>query len=107
MQKTTIVQGEICHVQERVTKNGKKYFEYQLETESEKGKRLGYIKSWEDRGYKKGDKVLAGAFENSYLWNGKVLTTIDLLAKEEEKLRFAALGINPSAMTQEQKKMKL
>lgn len=107
MQKTTIVQGEICHAQQRVTKNGKVYYEYQLESETEKGKRLGYVKSWEDRGYKKGDKVLAGAFENSSLWNGEVLTNTVLLAKEEEKMRFSALGINPSAMTQDQKKMKL
>lgn len=107
MQKITIVQGEICHAQEKITKNGKKYYEYQLETESDKGKRLGYVKSWDDRGYKKGDKVLCAAYENSFLWNGKILTTIDLLAKEEEKMRFSALGINPAAMTQEQKKMKL
>lgn len=107
MKKITIVEGEICHAQERITKNGKIYYEYQLESESEKGKKLGYVKAWEDRGYKKGDKVLAAAYENSFLWNGKVMTTIDLLAKEEEKMRFSALGINSAAITQDQKKMKL
>lgn len=107
MKKTTIVQGEICHAQEKITKNGKKYYEYQLETESDKGKRLGYVKSWDDRGYKKGDKILAAAFENAALWNGKVITSIDLLSAEDEKIRFSALGINPAAITQDQKKMKL
>lgn len=107
MKKITIVEGEICHVQERITKNGKKYFEYQLETDSDKGKRLGYVKSWEDRGFKKGDKIMAGAFENSALWNGEVMTSTVLLSAEEEKIRFSSLGINPAAMTQEQKKMKL
>lgn len=93
MQKLVLVLGKVVHVTEKETKNGKKFYTYQIESESDKGKRLGDVLSWEKRDFKNGDDVKVVCFENNRVWKDKVYQDLILLSPDKEKKELTAFGV--------------
>lgn len=96
MKKMLIVSGTIATVVEKVTKQNKKYFVYQVESLTSDGtKVIDKINDWDNRGFKVGQNVLACAFEQVQIWKEKIIKSFTLTKPEIEKEIFASLGIMP------------
>lgn len=94
MEKCLLVSGEVVFSKMGATKNGKAFYAYQIEsTNSERGKQVGWIKSWVDRKYTVGQNIMAAAWESVRIWNDKIISEIILLKPEEEINVLTMLGI--------------
>lgn len=104
MKKLVLVLGKVVHVTEKETAKGKKYYIYQVESESDRGKSLGNVISWEKRDFKNGDDVKVVCFENNRIWNEKVYTDTIMLSADREKKELTAFAVT---FNQPQTKMKV
>jgi hypothetical protein len=96
MKKILIVSGTVATASEKLTKAGKKYYVYQVESMTKDGmKVIDKVNDWENRGLKVGEKVLACAFEQVQIWKEKIIKSFTLTSPEIEKEIFAFLGIVP------------
>ncbi|PKN53389.1 MAG: hypothetical protein CVU55_01845 [Deltaproteobacteria bacterium HGW-Deltaproteobacteria-13] len=107
MNTLLIVQGLVTLAKEDETKNKKKVFKYQIESNGDNGKRLGYVRSWVDRGFKVGDTITACGYEQASLYQGKIFSNITLLSVVEEKSRLAMLGITQAVAEKQRPAVKV
>lgn len=85
MEKCLLVSGDVVFCKTGTTKNGKTFFEYQIESaNNDRGKNVAWVKSWIDRKYIVGQNIIAAAWESVRIWNDKIISEIILLKPEEE-----------------------
>lgn len=91
MQQNTVFSGKVTSVQQGQTAKGKVFFTYQLESVGREGvKSLGFVKSYEDRGYKVGDDAVIIGFYSPWLGRNNTIHMGETsVSMEKEK---AALG---------------
>jgi hypothetical protein len=90
METTVVIQGVVDNVIVGSTKTGTPVWKYQIASFSEdKTKRLGDVRSYEDKGLKVGQSVVLMCFQQSRIYKDKIFTDTNLFKRDREVAKQA------------------